>query len=146
MLKRSPSLWILAIVAALVGCAGLQQALQSEGTERILIEEAVDTAGYTLGLIASEKPEFRQKIETYYEQLKTLGLSTTVANAALGELKDSGMAYQVLAYKLTRIVKLAGGIVDEQNQIEDFGQISIELIELGKLGYLAALQNAGAKE
>jgi hypothetical protein len=57
---------------------------------------------------------------------------------------DQGIAYQVLAYKMTRIVRLAGGQIDADGNITELGKITTSMLEIGKQGYLMALQNAGA--
>ena len=59
MLRKTSLACILFVAFALVGCSGLQQYIESGTTGEILLEEAIDTAGYTLGLMAAEKPEFR---------------------------------------------------------------------------------------
>jgi hypothetical protein len=136
-------IFILPLVL-LVGCAGLQQYIESGTTGEILLEEAVDTAGYTLGLMAAEKPEFRAQVEHYYQEIATQGLTVAVVNAGLQQLMDQGIAYQVLAYKMARIVRLAGGQIDAEGNITELGNINTGMLEIGKQGYLTALQNAGA--
>jgi len=142
MLRKS-MIFILPLVL-LVGCAGLQQFIESDTTGSILLEEAVDTAGYTLGLMAAEKPEFRAQVEHYYQEIATQVLTVAVVNAGLQQLMDQGIAYQVLAYKMARIVRLAGGQIDAEGNITEVGKITTGMLEIGIQGYLTALQNSGA--
>lgn len=51
---------------------------------------------------------------------------------------------QVLAYKMARIVRLAGGQIDAEGNITELGKITTGMLEIGKQGYLTALQNSGA--
>jgi len=48
------------------------------------------------------------------------------------------------AYKMARIVRLAGGQIDAEGNITELGKITAGMLEIGKNGYLMALQNAGA--
>ena len=59
-------------------------------------------------------------------------------------LIGQGIAYQVLAYKMARIVRLAGGQIDAEGNITELGKITTGMLEIGKQGYLTALQNSGA--
>ena len=59
-------------------------------------------------------------------------------------LMDQGIAYQVLAYKMARIARLAGGYIDAEGNITELGKITTGMLEISKQGYLTALQNSGA--
>jgi hypothetical protein len=99
---------------------------------------------HPLGLMAAEKPELREQVEHYYHEIAQQGLTVAVVNAGLQQLMDQGIAYQVLAYKMVRIVRLAGGQIDAEGNITELGKITTGMLEIGKQGYLTALQNSGA--
>ena len=54
---------------------------------------------------------------------------------ALQQLGRQDIAYRVLAYKFSRIIRLAGGQIDTDGNITDMGMITMEMIEIGKNGY-----------
>ncbi len=144
-MPRKPLTTIVALcLVFLTGWAGLQQYIKTDATGQVLLEEAIDTAGYTLGLMAAEKPELREQVEHYYQEIAQQGLTVVVVNAGLQQLMDQGIAYQVLVYKMVRIVRLAGGQIDPEGNITELGKITTGMLEIGKQGYLTALQNSGA--
>jgi hypothetical protein len=134
---------ICLFLAIFVGCAQLDEYVKSDTTAKILTEEAIDTAGYTLGLMAAEKPEFRKMVESYYKDIAIQGLSTALINAGLQQLAREDIAYRVLSYKFARIIRLAGGQTDTDGNITDFGRITMDMLETGKNGYRMALRNTG---
>lgn len=67
-----------------------------------------------------------------------------IVSVRLQQLMDQWIAYQVLAYKVARIVRLAGGQIDAEGNITEMGKITTGMLEIDKQGYLTALQNSGA--
>jgi len=124
-------------VAVVVGCAGgLAEWWQSGGVQRTILEEAADTAGYTLGLLAAKDDNLRARVEAYYAQVQAGGVTMAIINEGLGALLSEGVAYQILARKLLRIVQLAGGSISPDGNITDLGAITTDLLIVGKDGYL----------
>lgn len=140
-------LTVLIMLAFLVGCAGMYGEggildIDSNTTQSLIIEQSIDTFGYTLGLFAVKDPDFRGEVEYYYNQVKTSGFTLTVVNEIMYKFKNKDIAYQVLMYKMTSLIRILGGKIDSNGAIESFGEITDHYLEIGKNAYMIAVQNA----
>jgi len=137
--------WGVVVILFLLGCGAYLENLKSDGDLDPYAVESVDAFGYTLGLLAAKDPVLREKIEHYYTGLMEQGLTLTTANEALEYLTDSDdVAYKVLAYKLSRLVKLFGVQFDKDGMITSFGKLSERYLIIGKDAYLLGLSSGGA--
>jgi len=139
------SLTIVLCLFLFLGCSSVMESISLDSNLDPYISESVDAFGYTLGLLAAKDPVLEERIENYYNQLMTQGLTLAVANEALVFLNDSNdTAYKVLAYKMSRLIKLFGAKFDSQGRIVDFGKLSQEYLVIGKDAYLLGLNSGGA--
>ena len=127
---------LIMVLFFISGCAGLQL----NDTQDLIVEQTIDTFGYTLGLFAVKDDIFKEQVEMYYTRVKSEGITTAVANEILFKFKDTDIAYQVLAYKMVSLIKLMGGQIAPDGTIEDFGRLTDKYLEIGKLAYLTAIQ------
>lgn len=131
-------------LVALMGCAMIPSGgihIDPETAQGIIIEQSVDTFGYTLGLFAAKDPAFKSEVEYYYKEVKLNGFTTAVVNEIMVKFRNQDIAYQVLVYKLTSLIRLMGGTLDQSGAIVSFGEISEQYLEVGKNAYLAAIRN-----
>lgn len=134
----------LILVTILTGCSMFSNGgfnISPETAQGIVIEQSVDTFGYVLGLFAAKDPEFKEEVDHYYKEVKVNGLTLTVVNEIMAKFRSKDIAYQVLIYKLTSLIRLMGGTFDQSGSITSFGEISNEYLEVGKNAYLAAIRN-----
>lgn len=126
------------------GCASMEGGLNIDPstTQGLIVEQAVDTFGYTLGLFAAKDPTFKSEVEKYYNLVKANGLTVAITNEILQKFRDKDIAYQILAYKMTSLIRVMGGRILPDGQIESFGTITDHYIEIGKNAYLIAIQNS----
>ena len=115
--------------------------LTSGSVTDVIVSETIDAFGYTLGMLAAKDPVLKAEIENYYKQLTTQGLTITLLNQALVYLGAENVGYKILAYKLTRLIKVIGGQFDNDGMITDLGQLTQEHLEIGKQAYLMGLMS-----
>jgi len=137
--------WGLFAILFILGCGAYLENLKPNGDLNPYAVESVDAFGYTLGLLAAKDPVLKEKIEHYYIELMEQGLTLATTNEALAYLTDSNdVSYKVLAYKLSRLVKLFGVQFDKDGMITDFGKFSERYLLIGKDAYLLGLSSGGA--
>jgi hypothetical protein len=137
--------WGLLVIFIILGCGAYLENLQPNGDLNPYAVESVDAFGYTLGLLAAKDPVLKEKIEHYYTELMEQGLTLATTNEALTYLvKSDDVAYKVLAYKLSRLVKLFGVQFDKDGLITDFGKFSERYLIIGKDAYLLGVSSGGA--
>ena len=134
----------LMISLTVINCSTVDNALKSiepGSTQEFIVEQAMDTFGYTLGLFAVKDPVFRARVEYYYNEVSKNGLTVTILNEILKQFKNQDIGYQLLAYKMVSLIKVMGGKLDTDGNILSFGKITKHYIEIGKLAYLEAVNN-----
>lgn len=135
-------LMFISLVNLMFGCSGVQIDGEVNDTEAFIIEETVDAFGYGLGLVAYKDPELRKDVETYYHLISEQGITMAGLNALFSKYADQDPAYELMIYKLTRLIKRMGGTVLPDGTIETLGAITKEHLEIGKNSYLLAIKTA----
>lgn len=146
-MKKHLVIVLLSLVVLVFGCATTEDGNVSidldNDTAKILIEESIDTFGYSLGLMAAKDPQLKAEIETYYATIQAGEFTLTALNVLLQKYSSENVAYQVLIYKVSGLVKRVGGTVLDDGTITSLGDITQKHLDIGKNAYLLALKTSG---
>lgn len=141
-------IWVCVIVVGMISSYIMLSACSTTGglqlnvDNEFLIEQTVDTLGYSVGLLAYKDPELRKDVEYNYKMVKDNGLTMAMLNALMDKYASKDIAYQLLVYKLAGLIEHMGGQVLPDGTIESLGDITDKHLEVGKNAYLLAIKNS----